>query len=65
MDDKAYNIIYDHVFKTLVNDGFQESYAEEGAAGAVRRYRRGSTHKIAIKDAINLCKKSHPRTKAN
>ena len=27
---KAEHLIYDHVFKALVNDGFQQAHAEQG-----------------------------------
>lgn len=59
---KAEHLIYDHVFKTLVNDGYQQSHAEQGGASAVRAYRRNTPHKVAIKQAVAQCKKAHKRT---
>lgn len=61
MNDKAEDLIYDHVFKELVNDGFQQAHAEQGGAAAVRNYRRNVTHKNAIKKAIADCRKAHKR----
>ncbi len=61
MNDKAEQLIYDHVFKELVNDGFQQSHAEQAGAAALRSYRRNTNHKNAIKQAIAQCKKAHKR----
>lgn len=63
MNDKAENLIYDHVFKTLINDGFQQAHAEQAGATAIRLYRRNTTHKNAIKQAIAQCKKAHKKVK--
>ena len=62
MQTKAENLIYEHVFKTLVNDGFQQSHSEQAPASAIRLYRRNVRHKDAIKRSIAECKKSHKRT---
>lgn len=61
MNDKAENLIYDHVFKTLVNDDYQQAHAEQAGAMAIRLYRRNTTHKNAIKRAIAECKKAHKK----
>ena len=61
MNDKAEQLIYDHVFKELVNDGYQQSHAEQAGAAALRSYRRHTTHKNAIKQAIAACRKAHKK----
>ncbi len=63
MNDQAENLIYNHVFRGLVNDGFQERHAEQAGASAIRMYRRSTPHKEAIKKALAECKKAHKRTK--
>jgi len=63
MNDKAEELIYNHVFKELVNDGFQQQHAEQAGATALRLYRRNTSHKSAIKQAVAECKKAHKRVK--
>jgi len=59
--NKAEDLIYFHVFKELVNDGFQQAHAEQAGAAAVRHYRRNKPHKKAIQRAVADCKKAHKR----
>lgn len=61
MNDKAEQLIYNHVFKELVNDGFQQCHAEQAGAAALRLYRRNTRHQNAIKQAIAQCNKAHKR----
>lgn len=61
MNDKAEQLIYDHVFKELVNEGFQQSHAEQAGAAALRFYRRNTPHQKSIKQAIAQCKKAHKK----
>jgi Holliday junction resolvasome RuvABC DNA-binding subunit len=53
------DLIYDHVFKDLVNLGFTQAHSEEAATEAVRSHNRNTRHKDAIKQAISQCKKLH------
>ncbi len=58
---KIDDLIYDHVFKELINDGFQQAHAEQAGASALRHHHRNTPHKEAIKLAITNCKKAHKR----
>ena len=61
MNDQAEDLIYNHVFKELVNDGFTARHSEQAGAAAIRFYRRNMKHKDAIKRSIAECKKAHKR----
>ena len=65
MNDKAEELIYSHVFKELVNDGFQQVHAEQAGAAALRHYRRNTPHQKAIKKAIADCRKAHKKVVKN
>ena len=59
--NKGEHLIYDHVFKVCVNDGFTQRDSEQGGAEAVRIFRRNTPAKKAIKQAIATCKKLNKR----
>lgn len=63
MNNAAEDLIYDHVFKELINDGYRQDHAEQAGAACIRKYRRNTTHKKAIEQALAECRKAHKRVK--
>lgn len=63
MNSAAEDLIYNHVFKELINDGYRQDHAEQAGATAIRKYRRNTPHKNAIKYALAECRKAHKRVK--
>lgn len=52
-------IIYDCVFKELINNGHQQRDAGYAAAEAVRLYRHNTPHKKAIEKALKQAKETY------
>jgi len=61
MNNQAEDLIYNHVVKELVADGFKRVNAEDAGDKAVTLYHRNTMHEDAIRQAVEWCKQTHKR----